>query len=126
MSQASSILVVDDDEATLEFIREALTDEDYRVATARDGAEALRAITSAPPALIILDVYMPGAEGWKLVRQYRQRTANPTALIVMTAAYDAQAVASEAGADGYLAKPFDLDELLGLVAQHAQRMSAPR
>jgi CheY-like chemotaxis protein len=110
----SLILVVDDDTAIRAAISEILEMEGYLVITAADGAAALRQIEQTPPALMVLDMRMPGLDGWDVAKALQQRgIAVPT--LVMTAAQDARQWAEQIGAGGYLAKPFDLDDLLAAV-----------
>lgn len=125
MSAQQRILVVDDDEAILEFVKEALADEGYTVLTALDGAEALQIAAQSPPDLILLDMRMPVTDGWQFASAYRAAPGPHAPTIVMTAARDAPAIAREIGADGYLAKPFSLDDLLEVVARHALPRPAP-
>ncbi len=118
MSQAAPILVVDDDESILEFVREALTDEGYAVLIATDGAQALELARQQPPALILLDMRMPIVDGWQFADTYAQTPGPHAPIIVMTAARDAARITEEIHADGTLAKPFSLDNLLQVVEQH--------
>jgi CheY-like chemotaxis protein len=113
---AGPVLVVDDDPAILATVAETLELEGYPVVTARNGAEALRCIEGERPSLLLLDMRMPVLDGWGLARELRARgIAVP--LLVMTAAQDARRWAEQIGAAGYLAKPFDLDDLLDTVAR---------
>lgn len=116
-----TVLVVEDDPVVRDFVADALRDEGYRVLAATNGAEALRLLDGGErPALIVLDMNMPVMDGWRFARVYR-RTPGPHApLLVVTAAHDTRRSAEEVGADGYLAKPFDLDQLLDAVAEHAR------
>jgi CheY-like chemotaxis protein len=108
------VLVVDDDYAILISIRDILELEGYPVVTATNGTEALRRIEEERPALVLLDMRMPGLNGWDVARTLRERGI-VVPILVMTAAQDARRWAEQIGADGYLAKPFDLDELLAAV-----------
>jgi CheY-like chemotaxis protein len=110
----SAILVVDDDPAILSTVAEILELEGYPVATAENGAAALEAIEAEPPALVLLDMRMPVLDGWGFARALRERDLK-VPILVMTAAQSAQDWAAEIGADGYLAKPFELPELLDAV-----------
>ena len=111
---ARPILVVDDDPTILATVSETLDLEGYPVLTATNGAEALQAIQREPVALVLLDMRMPVLDGWGFIREVRQRGLNPI-VIVMTATADARRWAVEIGAQGVLAKPFDLDELIAEV-----------
>lgn len=111
------VLVVDDDSSIVSTVREVLKDEGYEVATAMDGQAALRRIDQDVPALVLLDMRMPIMDGWQFAAEVRRRGLD-LPIVVMTAAQDAQRWAGEIGADGYVSKPFDIDDLLGAVARH--------
>ena len=114
------ILVVDDDEIIREVITLTLVDEGYEVLTAANGKEALKIVEqdAEPPDLILLDMRMPVMDGWAFAHNYRQLSAPQAPIVVLTAATDAAAFAAQVKADGYLAKPFDLDKLIQVVDQH--------
>jgi CheY-like chemotaxis protein len=108
------ILVVDDDAAIRAAISEILESEGYPVIMAADGATALQQIEETRPALVLLDMRMPGMNGWDVAATLHQR-GSTVPILVMTAAQDARRWAEQIGAHGYLAKPFDLDDLLDAV-----------
>jgi CheY-like chemotaxis protein len=108
------LLVVDDDPAILSTVSDILADEGYQVVTATNGAEALETLKRIDPQLILLDMRMPVMDGWQFA-QARSSAQRLIPLIVMTAAHDARKWALEIGAADYLAKPFDLMELLEVV-----------
>ncbi len=109
------ILVVDDDPAIRELIEQALGDEGYAVLTAEHGAAALQIVASTTPAVILLDMRMPVMDGWTFARHYRAAYQPAAPIVVCTAARDAGERAAQIGADGTLAKPFRLDDLLDTV-----------
>ena len=114
---AVRVLVVDDDAAIRQFIRMALEGNGYEVATAEDGQAALAAVRAAPPRVILLDMRMPIMDGWAFTRAYRETPPPHAPIVVLTAARDAGEYASDVDADAFLAKPFNLRELLGLVGR---------
>lgn len=118
----TTILAVDDDPAILRTVVDILADEGYAVVTATNGAEALAVLAAVEPAAILLDMRMPVMDGWQFVRALdgRRRTIP---IIVMTAAQDARQWAREIGAAGWVAKPFDLLELLEAVERQCGRPS---
>jgi two-component system chemotaxis response regulator CheY len=116
------ILVVDDDQTILNTVAEILHLEGYPVTTASNGAEALQAVERTEPSLVLLDMRMPILDGWSFARQLRARGVD-TPILVMTAAQDARLWAEEIGAEGFLAKPFDLMELLDAVASLRRQRS---
>jgi len=110
------ILVVDDDPTILATVSEVLDMEGYDVVTATNGAEALVAVDQSVPSLVLLDMRMPVLDGWGFMRAVRARGLTLT-VVVMTAAADARRWGREIGAEGVLAKPFDIDELVRAVQQ---------
>ena len=111
----ASILIVEDDDEIRDFLSLVLQQEGYAIRTAQNGAVALRTIDQAPPELILLDMRMPVMDGWAFAQAYRGRPGPHAPILVLTAARDAEQRAREIQADGYLGKPFNLDELLELV-----------
>jgi CheY-like chemotaxis protein len=108
------ILVVDDDPTILATVSETLDMEGYPVVTATNGREALEAVERDSPTIVLLDMRMPVLDGWGFMRVARERHMN-LKVVVMTAAADARRWAAEIGAQGVLAKPFELDELIAAV-----------
>lgn len=109
------ILVVDDDELSRQALAEILDDEGFEVEVACDGAEALAMIRRDPPALVISDVRMPCVSGLSLVQSLRARptTAHtPVILVSALAERDRRLAGLAVGADHYLGKPIDPQELL--------------
>ena len=115
----SPILVVDDDPSILSTISEILGFEGYKVETATNGAEALRAVERTRPSLVLLDMRMPVLDGWGFADALKERGMR-LPILVMTAAQNAHRWAAVIGADGHVAKPFDIDDLLNAV----ERLSA--
>lgn len=113
------VLVVEDDPDLLALVETLLLDAGYRVATAPEGRTALARVGAEMPALILLDMRMPGMNGWDFAREFRARHGDAAPIVVVTAAEDARARAEEIGADGWLAKPFDIDAILRATALHA-------
>lgn len=108
--------MVDDDPTILATVSEVLDMEGYDVVTATNGAEALVAVDRSVPSLVLLDMRMPVLDGWGFMRVVRERGLTLT-VVVMTAAADARRWGREIGAEGVLAKPFDIDELVRAVQQ---------
>lgn len=108
------VLVVDDDAAIRRIVRDVFDWEGCPVVTANDGREALNRIERECPRVVLLDLWMPVLDGWGVMRELRTRGLD-VPVIVMTAGRDARALAAEVGATGYLAKPFELADLLAAV-----------
>ena len=114
------ILVVDDDPGILAMLQDLLESEGIAVRTASNGEEALAALAEMTPSLILLDMRMPVLDGWGFAERYRAR-AFGYPIVVMTAAESAKRWADEIGATGYIAKPFDVNELLQTIERHRQK-----
>ena len=111
------ILLVEDEEPIQQFIGEFLQDEGYTVICAHHGAQALSMIERWRPDLVVTDLMMPIMNGSELCRRLRSETATrEVPIIVMSAAGRDQA--DQGGADAFLSKPFELDDLLTMVAQY--------
>ncbi len=114
------ILVVDDDRDMQATIAAILEDEGFDVRVAGDGLDALAALETARPALILLDLTMPRMDGYAFAAELRRRGQHlGIPIVVLTADGRAGEKAARVGADGYVAKPFSLDGLLAAVARHA-------
>ena len=118
--EEGQILVVDDDEDIRDFISLALSGEGYRVRTAPDGAAALEEVRRTRPKLILLDMQMPVMSGWEFAQAYRQEPGAHAPIVVLTAATNAPRYSQQIQAQGYLGKPFGLDDLLQLVDRYAR------
>jgi len=114
------ILVVDDDPAIRDVVVDILALSHYAVRTASNGAEALAAIRQRQPAAILLDLMMPVMNGWEFLRRCRgEEPCAPVPVVIMSAARDAGSVADELGAQAFLPKPFELDDILSVVERLA-------
>ncbi len=111
------VLVVEDDLDLLGLLEMVLQDAGHRVCTASDGLRALERVAEEMPRLILLDMRMPVMNGWEFAREFRGRYGRACPIVVVTAAENAQLRAAEIEAEGWLAKPFDLDDVLRMVAR---------
>ena len=114
------VLVIDDDAGIRNFVSQALHEEGYEVSQAANGNEALSEVGKTKPDLILLDVRMPGVDGWQVLDELRSAAGHQTPVVVMTASYSGQDRALQSGAQGYLAKPFELADLLECVDLHSR------
>jgi CheY-like chemotaxis protein len=112
------VLIVDDDVATLAAERELLAESGFRVVEAHDGAEALLAVQQDPPAVVVLDVQMPGMDGPSFARELRMALRH-VPLVILTGVADPRREADRCNAEAYLAKPFDAQELVSVVRRFA-------
>ncbi|GIG29589.1 response regulator [Cellulomonas marina] len=118
------ILVADDDPQILRALRITLRARGYTVLTATDGADALAQAAAQRPDLYLVDLGMPRLDGLGLIRSLRGWTQAPVLVVSGRAGSDDKVEALDAGADDYVIKPFDLDELLARLRALARR-SAP-
>jgi two-component system cell cycle response regulator DivK len=115
---ARPVLVVDDDEATRAAERAVLAEDGFRVIEARDGDEAMLAIRTDPPAVVVLDIQMPGVDGPSFARKLREALQH-VPLVVLTGVDDPKHEADRCNAEAYLSKPFDAPELVKVVRRFA-------
>jgi two-component system, OmpR family, response regulator MprA len=116
MSSADTILIVDDDPTVRQAFAIALTRAGYAVRECEDGIEALEQVQAAEPSLIILDVDMPGLDGWKTLAKLRQRgCVRPILMITHVHDVDSRVQGLESGADDYLGKPCSASEVVARV-----------
>ncbi|MGD2155659.1 MAG: response regulator transcription factor [Anaerolineales bacterium] len=109
------ILIIEDDEAILKFLRRGLAYEGYQVDTATTGQEGLQMARDKPPDLVVLDLMLPGIDGLEVCR--RLRAGGPIPILILTAkdSVTDRVLGLDMGADDYMVKPFDLDELLARI-----------
>lgn len=116
-SPAKTILICEDDENLRQLVR-AVLGEDYRFVEAHDGREALDLALSLRPDLVILDLMLPGTSGLDVLEGLRRELpADETRVIVISAWDHADEAALGAGADRFVLKPFDPDELAAVVSE---------
>ena len=118
----TKLLIVEDEPTLLETLQYNLTRQGYEVVTAADGARALLTARAEKPDLVILDVMLPGLDGFEICRILRQEMSLP---ILMLTARDEEVdkiVGLEVGADDYLTKPFSMRELLARVKAQLRRV----
>jgi DNA-binding response OmpR family regulator len=109
MSQ--TILLVDDDESLRQVISQYLTQEGYRVIAAGSGVEALKLFYSERPSAVLLDLMMPGMDGWEVCARLRELSDAPILLVTARTSQEDKLRGFRLGIDDYLSKPFSLAEL---------------
>lgn len=118
------VLVVDDELAMRTVLVEALRSESYRVTSAKDGLEALEKIFASEFDLVLLDVMMPGLDGFAVCAEMRKRgVRTPVLMLTARGMVDDRVRGLDSGADDYLVKPFSLKELLARVRALVRRFA---
>src|SRR5699024_9249647 len=120
---ATKILIADDDKNICELLRLYLAKEGYETILAYDGEQAIQAAEKEKPDMILLDVMMPGKDGWEVCREVRKMGNTP--VIMLTAkgeTYD-KILGLELGADDYVVKPFDTKEVVARIKAVLRRCS---
>ena len=120
MAQAEAkrtVLVVEDDPHLMAAMTMILEELRLTVLSAENGQEALAILERGKPGLILLDMKMPVMDGWEFAKQFYARYGRGIPIVVVTAAEDARKRAAEIGADGYISKPFQIDEFAREVAK---------
>jgi len=111
----AKILVVDDDPTLLRFLCDYLSEEGYTVVTASRGSEALRLAYREHPHLVLLDVMMPGMDGWEVTARLRQLSDVPIILLTAKNTEADKLRGFRLGVDDYIPKPFSFAELLARI-----------
>src|SRR5262250_3391421 len=120
-SAKGSILVVDDEPQITRVLKTTLSSYGYSTRTASDGDEALHVMKEWPPDLIITDLRMPNLDGLDLCRQVRQKSHVPIIVLSVKGEERTKVEALDAGADDYVTKPFNINELLARVRAALRR-----
>jgi two-component system KDP operon response regulator KdpE len=119
------ILIVDDEPGLRELVRINLEHEGYSVLQAANGVECLSIVREEQPDLVILDVMMPEMDGWETCKKLREFTTIP--VLMLTARVQSSDVVTglDSGADDYLVKPFNMDELMARIRALLRRVPSP-
>ncbi len=125
MKDKLRILLVDDDPNIAHLVRLYLEKEGFDVTTAARGDDALTEFRRDPPALMLLDVMLPGIDGWQVLKAVRKTSSIP--IIMLTAKDETfdKVLGLELGADDYITKPFDTKELVARVKAVLRRTQGP-
>jgi two-component system KDP operon response regulator KdpE len=125
MTAAPLVLVVEDEEQILKFLRAALDSHGYRYAEARNGEEALRQAATRSPDVVLLDLGLPDIDGLEVTRRLREWSAVPIVVLSARGRERDKVAALDLGADDYVTKPFGVGELLARVRAALRRAAAP-
>lgn len=118
----AKVLIVDDEPQVRRALRTILVSQGCAVIEVRDGEEALEEIKADPPDLILLDINMPGIDGFETCRRIREASDVPIIMVTVRGSESDKVKALDAGADDYLVKPFGTQELLARVRAAARRI----
>lgn len=122
--EKTKILVVDDDGNISELLRLYLDKEGFDVDIASDGKEALRKFNENEPGLVLLDIMLPGMDGWQVCREIRKKSEKPVIMITAKGETFDKVLGLELGADDYVVKPFDAKEVVARVKAVLRRYSS--
>lgn len=117
------ILVADDDKNICELLRLYLEKEQYNVVIANDGNEAVAKFNEESPAMILLDIMMPGLDGWQVCREIRKKSNVPIIMITAKGETFDKVLGLELGADDYVVKPFDAKEIVARIKAVLRRVT---
>jgi excisionase family DNA binding protein len=107
-----SILIVDDDQEIIDLLKAYLERQaPYEISTAADGITALIEVGRVKPDLLVLDIMIPGVDGVEVCRRIKADSSNKTAIIAISGTTERQSQVLEAGADAFMLKPVDMDQL---------------
>jgi two-component system response regulator MprA len=126
---SARILVIEDDEGITRFLRRGLAYEGYTVDVAGNGQTGLIAARDNPPDLVVLDLMLPGIDGLEVCRRLRAGGEVPILILTAKDGVNDRVLGLDMGADDYMVKPFDLDELLARIRallRRSQPVSRPK
>lgn len=126
MVMKQKILIVDDDENIAELISLYLMKECFETKIVHDGESALKAVSSFAPNLILLDLMLPGIDGYQVCREVRQKSNLPIIMLSAKGEVFDKVLGLELGADDYMIKPFDSKELVARVKAVLRRFQAEK
>lgn len=121
--EPTKILVVDDDRNINELLRLYLEKEGYTVASTYDGADAIKKFDDHKPDLVLLDIMLPGMDGWQVCREIRKHSSKPVIMITAKGETFDKVLGLELGADDYIVKPFDAKEVVARIKAVLRRYS---
>lgn len=109
------ILIADDDPNMCDLLKICLENEDYEVVLANNGVKALSAFKIYEPDLVLLDISMPGKDGWQVCREIRELSSRPIIMITAKNEVFDKVLGLELGADDFITKPFDMKEVVARI-----------
>ncbi len=120
------ILIVDDDPNICEVLRTILVKEGYSAVIATDGEEALAKFAAAHPDLVLLDIMMPGMNGYQVMREIQKKSGVPVILVTAKSEPNDEALGLDLGAEDYITKPIDKTSLLARIRARLRKSGPPQ
>lgn len=114
-SDRTSVLLVEDDQNIVDLVRSNLIARDHDVTVSKDGSDAVRLLASVEPDVVILDLMLPGTDGFELCREIRERSSVGIVVLSARRGETDKVRALNLGADDYMTKPFGVEELLARI-----------
>ena len=118
------VLIVDDDKNICDLLRLYLEKEGYGVILSHDGDEAVAKFNALKPDLILLDIMLPGMDGWQICREIRKKSNVPIIMITAKGETIDKVIGLELGADDYIVKPFDAKEVIARINAITRRIGS--
>ena len=115
------ILIVDDDTNICELLRLYIEKEGYEASIANDGETALKMFDSVNPDLVLLDIMLPGLDGWQVCREIRKKSSCPIIMLTAKGEVFDKVLGLELGADDYVVKPFETKEVIARIGAVLRR-----
>ena len=109
------VLIIEDDTNIAELMSMYLIKAGYDVATANNGIQGIEMFSAANPNIVILDIMLPGIDGWQVLKQIRERSATPVIMITAKGETQDKITGLKMGADDYVVKPFEMSEVLARI-----------
>jgi DNA-binding response OmpR family regulator len=120
---ANRIMLVEDDVKSAEFLKECLEKRNFTVVIAKDGGQAQATFVMRQPDFVLLDIILPGESGFEICERMKQTNENvPIMMLSVIDMDEARALATRVGADGYMTKPVDPEELIKQIEKISQRI----
>lgn len=116
------ILIVDDDKNICELLRLYMEKDEYEVVLSHNGEDAVNKFSQVNPDLVLLDIMLPGQDGWQVCREIRKKSDTPIIMITAKGETFDKVLGLELGADDYVVKPFDAKEVVARVKAVLRRM----
>ena len=125
MARKKSVLLVDDDPQLTRLVRANLESSEYRVLSAADAPSALRILEEEMPDLVVLDIMLPGMDGYELCQRIREISLVPIIMLTAKGEDIDKVKGLKIGADDYVTKPFNVPELLARIEAVLRRSRSP-